>query len=189
MPTSIVYDRTKTVVRRHVAPGEPTPASRRGRLRRVERQVLIVRDHVLAGRAFSSIEELDSAFNAWVPLRRAKSHGTHGEVIGHRAIRDHMALQPQPAAPYVVTERHLRHVGKDCPVAFDANLQPVSARKVRPRQLVEIRATKSQITLHSTVPNGDGETLPAIHQGAVGRGAFSVYFTSLDGEGRHRRGS
>ncbi|WP_439959637.1 hypothetical protein [Streptomyces luteocolor] len=66
---------------------------------RVDRQVLIVRDHVLAGRSFSSIEELDCAFNAWVPLRRAKSHGTHGEVIGHRAIRDHMALRPLPAAP------------------------------------------------------------------------------------------
>ncbi|MGW3327680.1 hypothetical protein [Streptomyces virginiae] len=35
---------------------------------RVERQVLIVRDHVLAGRAFSSVEELNAAFTAWVPL-------------------------------------------------------------------------------------------------------------------------
>lgn len=61
---------------------------------RVERQVNIVRDHVLAGRAFSSVEELNAAFAAWVPLRRAKVHGTHGEVIGHRAVRDHR--QPAP---------------------------------------------------------------------------------------------
>ncbi|WP_455753540.1 IS21 family transposase [Streptomyces lavendulae] len=145
VPMSIVYDRTKTVVRRHVAPGEAVPlhpeavgfaghydfdidvlaAYRPTGKGRVERQVLIVRDHVLAGRAFSSIEELDSAFNAWVPLRRAKSHGTHGEVIGHRAIRDHMALRPLPATPYVVTQRHLRYIGKDCLVAFDANLYSV----------------------------------------------------------------
>ncbi|MGW2206978.1 Mu transposase domain-containing protein [Streptomyces sp. NPDC001774] len=111
---------------------------------RVERQVLIIRDHVLAGRAFSSIEELDAAFTAWVPLRRAKVHGTHGEVIGLRAIRDHVVLRPLPQSPYVVTQRHLRHVGKDCLVAFDANLCSVPARKVRPRQLVEVRATKSQ---------------------------------------------
>lgn len=132
VPMSIVYERTKTVVRRHVAPGQAVPlhpeavgfaghydfdidvlaAYRPTGKGRVERQVLIVRDHVLAGRAFSSTEELDSAFNAWVPLRRAKSHGTHGEVIGHRAIRDHMALRPLPATPYVVTQRHLRHVGR-----------------------------------------------------------------------------
>lgn len=209
VPMSIVYDRTKTVVRRHVAPGEAVPlhpeavgfaghydfdidvlaAYRPTGKGRVERQVLIVRDHVLAGRAFSSIEELDSAFNAWVPLRRAKSHGTHGEVIGHRAIRDHMALRPLPATPYVVTQRHLRYVGKDCLVAFDANLYSVPARKVRPRQLVEVRATKTQISLHATMPNADGQTLLAIHQRAVGRGAFVVDEKHWDGlpDGRNRR--
>jgi len=139
VPMSIVYDRTKTVVRRHVAPGEAVPlhpeavafaghydfaidvlaAYRPQGKGRVERQVGIVRDHVLAGRAFSSVEEMNSAFAAWVPLRRAKVHGTHGEVIGHRAVRDHMALRPLPKSPYVVAQRHLRHVGKDCLVAFE----------------------------------------------------------------------
>jgi transposase len=201
VPMSIVYDRTKTVVRRHVAPGEAVPlhpeavafaghsdfdidvlaASRPKGKGRVERQVNIVRDHVLAGRAFSSIEELDAAFMAWVPLRRAKVHGTHGEVIGHRAVRDHVALRPLPAAPYVVAQRHLRHVGKDCLVAFDANLYSVPARRVRPRQLVEIRATKSQVTLHSTVPDANGQTLLAVHPRAVGRGARIVDETHWDG--------
>lgn len=152
VPMTIVYDRTKTVVRRHVAPGEAVPlhpeavafaghydfdidvlaAYRTQGKGRVERQVLIVRDHVLAGRAFSSVEEMNAAFSAWVPLRRAKVHGTHGEIIGHRAVRDHVALRPLPATPYVVAQRHLRHVGKDCLVAFDANLYSVPARKVRP---------------------------------------------------------
>ena len=83
VPASIVYDRTKTVVKRHVAPG-PGPihpeaaafaehygfavdvvAARRPQAKgRVERQVLIVRDHVLAGREFTSLEELDAAFAA-----------------------------------------------------------------------------------------------------------------------------
>ncbi|WP_167829081.1 IS21 family transposase [Streptomyces sp. MZ04] len=194
VPMTIVYDRTKTVVRRHVAPGEAVPlhpeavafsghydfdidvlaAYRPQGKGRVERQVLIVRDHVLAGRAFSSIEEMNSAFAAWVPLRRAKVHGTHGEIIGHRAMRDHVALRTLPPTPYVVAQRYLRHVGKDCLVAFDANLYSVPARKVRPRQLVEIRATKSQVTLHSTVPGADGETLLAAHPRAVGRGARIV---------------
>ncbi|WP_251142903.1 IS21 family transposase [Streptomyces sp. McG8] len=197
VPMSIVYDRTNTVVRRHVAPGEAVPlhpeavafaghydfdidvlAAYRPQGRgRVERQVNIVRDHVLAGRPFSSIEELNAAFAAWVPLRRAKVHGTHGEVIGHRAVRDHMALRPLPATPYVVTQRHLRHVGKDCLVAFDANLYSVPARKVRPRQLVEVRATK----FHSTVPGPGGQTLLAVHPRAVGRGARIVGETHWDG--------
>ncbi|WP_258528145.1 IS21 family transposase [Streptomyces sp. NBRC 110611] len=179
VPMTIVYDCTKTVVRRHVAPGEAVPLhpeavafaghydfdvdvlaaywpQGKGR---VERQVGIVRDHALAGRAFSSIEEMNAAFAARVPLRRARSHGTHGEVIGHQARRDHMALLPLPKTPYVVAQRHLRHVGKDCLVAFDANLYSVPARKVRHRHLVEVRATKSQVTLHSTVPDADGKTL------------------------------
>ncbi|MFJ8391033.1 Mu transposase domain-containing protein [Streptomyces sp. NPDC094438] len=148
---------------------------------RVERQVLIVRDHVLAGRAFSSVEEMNSAFTAWVPLRRAKVHGTHGEVIGLRAVRDHMALRPLPQIPYVVAQRHLRYVGKDCLVAFEANLYSVPALRVRPRQLVEIRATKSQVSLHSTATDHRGETLLAAHPRAVGRGARVVDETHWNG--------
>ncbi|MET8748336.1 hypothetical protein [Streptomyces sp. NPDC004728] len=144
-------------------------------------QVLIVRDHVLSGRAFSSIEEMDAAFTAWVPRQRAQIHKTHREVIGHRAARDHAALKTLPPAPYLVAERHLRPVGKDCLIAFGGNPYSVPARKVRPRQLVEIRATKSQVMLHSTVPDSSGETLPAMHPRAVGRGVRVV------GKARRRR--
>ncbi|MCX4659229.1 IS21 family transposase [Streptomyces uncialis] len=209
VPMTIVYDRTKTVVRRHVAPGEAVPlhpeavgfaghydfdidvlaAYRPTGKGRVDRQVLIVRDHVLSGRAFSSIEEMDAAFTAWVPRRRAQIHKTHREVIGHRAARDHTALKTPPSAPYLVAERHLRPVGKDCLIAFGGNLYSVPARKVRPRQLVEIRATKSQVMLHSTVPDSLGETLLAMHPRAVGRGVRVVEETHWDGlpAGKNRR--
>jgi len=201
VPMTIVYDRTKTVVRRHVAPGEAVPlhpqavgfaghydfdidvlaAYRPQGKGRVERQVLIVRDHVLSGRAFSSVEEMDAAFAAWVPQRRAQIHKTHREVIGERAARDHAALKPLPPTPYLVAERHLRPVGKDCLVAFGGNLYSVPARKVRPRQLVEIRATKSQVMLHSTAPDASGETLLAMHPRAVGRGVRVVEEKHWDG--------
>ncbi|MFH9091010.1 IS21 family transposase, partial [Streptomyces sp. NPDC017676] len=209
VPMSIVYDRTKTVVRRHVAPGEAVPlhpeavafaghydfdidvlaAYRPTGKGRVERQVQIVRDHVLAGRAFSSVEEMDAAFMAWVPQRRAQIHKTHQEVIAQRAARDHAALKPLPATPYLVTERHLRPVGKDCLVAFAGNLYSVPARKVRPRQLVEIRATKSQVMLHSTVPDAGGETLLATHARELGRGVRVVDESHWDGlpTGKGRR--
>lgn len=209
VPMTIVYDRTKTVVRRHVAPGEAVPlhpeavgfaghydfdidvlaAYRPTGKGRVERQVLIVRDHVLSGRAFCSVEEMDAAFAAWVPLRRAQIHKTHREVIGERAARDHAALKPLPPTPYLVAERHLRPVGKDCLVAFGGNLYSVPARRVRPRQLVEIRATKSQVMLHSTVPGTDGDTLLAMHARVVGRGVRVVEEQHWDGlpTGKGRR--
>jgi hypothetical protein len=78
---SIVYDRTKTVVRRHVAQGKAVPlhpeavafaghddlttdvlaACRPTGKARVERQVTIVRDPVLAGRSFPSLNERDNS--------------------------------------------------------------------------------------------------------------------------------
>ncbi|MFA1551966.1 IS21 family transposase [Actinomadura chokoriensis] len=194
VPGSIVYDRTKTVVRRHVAPGKAVPlhpeavafaghydftidvlaAYRPTGKGRVERQVTIVRDHVLAGRSFASLDELDTAFLSWVPLRRRTVHRTHGEVIGVRARRDHAALRPAPARPYLVSDRHLRHVGKDCLVAFEANLYSVPAARVFPRQLVEVRASAATVSLHATVPDENGITLLAVHPRAVGRGAKVV---------------
>jgi transposase len=201
VPMAIVYDRTKTVVRRHVAPGMAVPlhpeavafaghydfdidvlaAYRPTGKGRVERQVLIVRDHVLAGRAFCSIEEMDAAFSAWVPLRRARVHATHGEVIGVRAVRDQVALRPLPQIPYLVADRHLRFVGKDCLVAFDASLYSVPARKIRPRQMVEVRATKAEVMLHALSPAADGTTLLAIHPRAAGRGQRVVDEAHWDG--------
>ncbi|MGO4754793.1 integrase core domain protein, partial [Streptomyces sp. 2MCAF27] len=110
-------------------------------------------------------------------------------VIGLRAVRDHMALRPLPQTPYVVTQRHLRPVGKDCLVAFAGNLYSVPARKVRPRQLIEVRATKSQIMLHSTIADADGSTLLASHPRAVGKGVRVVDEEHWDGlpDGRNRR--
>jgi hypothetical protein len=104
----------------------------------------------------------------------AASEDAHGEVIGVRAARDHAALRPLPARPYVVAARHLRHVGKDCLVAFEANLYSVPARRVRPRQLVEVRASAATLAFHSTVADAGGDTLLATHPRAVGRGARIV---------------
>jgi transposase len=134
VPAAILYDRTKTVVRRHVGRGEPVPlhpealafamhygfsicvcAPYRPQAKgRVERQVRIVRDGVLSGRTFYHPEEMDDAFLAWLPGRRSQVHRTHGEVIAVRAEPDRAALLALPDRPYLVCERHLRSVGKDC---------------------------------------------------------------------------
>jgi len=169
VPGAVVYDRTKTVVKRHVAPGVAVPlhpeavafaehygfvidvlaAYRPTGKGRVERQVLIVREHALAGRVFDSIAELDGAFEAWLPIRRGQVHRTHGQVIGVRAEADRAALLPLPDQPYLVTDKHLRRVGKDALVSFEASFYSVPARAVRAGQRVQLAVDGDSVTIHA----------------------------------------
>jgi transposase len=225
VPGSLVYDRTKTVVKRHVAPGVAVPlhaeaaafaahygftidvlaAYRPTGKGRVERQVAIVRDHVLAGRSFDGLAELEAAFHGWLPIRRAQVHRTHGQVIADRAQSDRAALRALPAAPYLVADRHLRVVGKDCLVSFEASLYSVPARRVRPHQRVELRVTPAMVTIHaltseaasSTTKDNDTEvlgteisTLLACHPRAPRRGSWMTLEEHWDGlPDGHTRGT
>lgn len=191
VPGSIVYDRTKTVVKRHVGRGEAVPLHpealafaahygfaivvappRRPQWKgRVERQVLIVREHVLSGRDFAGTEEMDRAFVDWVPLRRSQTHRTHGEVIGVRARADHQALLAVPDRPYIVCERHLRSVGKDCLVSFERSLYSVPWRAVRRRMRVELRVTPGEIAIWSL---GAEPLQLALHPRAAQKGSWVV---------------
>ena len=209
VPGAIVYDRTKTVIKRHVAPGKAVPlhpeaaafaehygfvidplaAYRPTGKGRVERQVLIVREHVLAGRSFTSLAELDGTFARWLLIRRAQVHRTHGELISVRGDRDRAALQPLPALPYLVTDRHLRRVGKDCLISFEASFNSVPARRVRAGQHIEVRASPDTITLHALPHNSSsaaaaGQQKPALlaaHARATVRGSWVVDPTHWDG--------
>jgi transposase len=205
VPGAIVYDRTKTVVRRHVAPREAVPlhpeaaafaahygfvidvlaAYRPTGKGRVERQVAIVRDHVLAGRRFGSIAELDGAFNQWVPIRRAQRHRTHGELIGVRAQADWAALGALPELPYLVCERHLRRVGRDCLISFEGSHYSTPARAgdgrpARAGQRVEVRVSANTITIHRLPVDGDPIVLAAHHR-AARRGELVVDPAHWDG--------
>jgi transposase len=212
VPGAVVYDRTKTVVKRHVAPGLAVPlhpeaaafaghygfdidvlaAYRPTGKGRVERQVAIVRDHVLAGRTFDSLAQMQAAFDDWLPTRRAQVHRTHGQVIAERAHADRAALRPLPAAPYLVADRHLRRVGKDCLVSFEASLYSVPACKVRAGQTVELRVTPALVAIHTLTADadadagqgeGEGEqrTLLACHARAPRRGSWQVDQAHWDG--------
>jgi transposase len=200
-PGVIVYDRTKTVVKRHVAPGKAVPlhpeavafaghygfdidvlaAYRPTGKGRVERQVDIVRDHVLAGRSFDSIAELDAAFASWVPIRRGQVHRTHGEVIAARAACDHAALAPLPVQPYLVADRHPRVVGKDCLVSFEGSLYSVPARRVRARQQVELRVTGTEVAICDPTAVTAAEALLAVHPRAAARGSWVIDPAHWDG--------
>src|SRR5215213_633764 len=203
VPGSIVYDRTKTVVRRHVAPGVAVPlhpqaaafaehygfvidvlaAYRPTGKRRVERQVNIVRQHVLAGRTFASIAELDGAFAAWLPIRRGQVHRTHGQVIAVRAEADRAALRGLPNQPYLVAEKHLRRVGKDALVSFEASYYSVPARQIRPGQQVQLQVDGDTVSLHALPGDwgADGGGWLATHRRAHERGSWVVDPTHWDG--------
>jgi hypothetical protein len=197
VPGAIVYDRTKTVIRRHVAPGIAVPlhpeaaafadhygftidvlaAYRPTGKGRVERQVNIVRDHVLAGRSFESIAGLDGAFTGWLPIRRRQVHRTHGQVIAVRAEADRAALAPLPEQPYLVGEKHLRRVGKDCLISFQASCYSVPARLVQPGQRVQLElhigpAGEDQISIHALAADG-GAWLTSHHK-ATRRGEWVI---------------
>jgi transposase len=205
VPGAIVYDRTKTVVRRHVAPREAVPlhpeaaafaahygfvidvlaAYRPTGKGRVERQVAIVRDHVLAGRRFDSVAELDGAFERWVPIRRAQRHRTHGEVIGVRAEADRAALGALPELPYLVCERHLRRVGRDCLISFEGSHYSVPARAgdgrpARAGARVEVRVSADPVTIHRLPVDGDPIVL-AGHSRATRRGQLVADPAHWDG--------
>jgi len=204
VPACIVYDRTKTVVRRHVAPGAAVPlhpeaaafaehygfvidvlaAYRPTGKGRVERDVAIVRDHVLAGRSFDSVAEIDAAWAGWLPIRRGQVHRTHGELIGARGAVDAAALGGLPQRPYLVTDRHLRRVGKDCLVSFEASLYSVPARRVTAGQRVELRVSRPEIAIHAVTagPGGEpGSTLLATHPRATARGSWVIDPAHWDG--------
>lgn len=180
VPTSTLYDRTKTVVKRHVGAGQEVPphpealafaghygfsivvaaAYRPQTKGRVERQVLIVREHVLRRRDFESVTEMDVAFVDWLPQRRAQVHRTHGEVISVRAERDRAMLPPLPAVPYDVTERHVRRVARGCLISFQGSLYFLPWRDVRRLMHVEVRVDADQVHLHRV---GGDSALLATH--------------------------
>ena len=206
VPAMVVYDRTKTVVKRHVRPGAAVPlhpeaaafaehygfiidvlaAYRPTGKGRVERQVDIGREHVLCGRGFDSLAQMDAAFAAWVPIRRSQVHRTHGEVIGERAMIERAALGVLPEVPYLVAEQHLRRVGKDCLVSFEASLYSVPARSIRAGQRVVVRAGVDTVTIAALPVDGGG--LLAVHPRARQRGQWVVDESHWDGlpDGRTR---
>src|SRR5215203_2404901 len=203
VPVAIVYDRTKTVIRRHVAPGVAVPlhpeaaafadhygfaidvlaAYRPTGKGRVERQVNIVRNHVIAGRNFDSIRELDGAFDAWLPIRRSQVHRTHGQVIAVRAEADRAALRGLPNQPYLVAEKHLRRVGKDCLVCFQASSYSVPARQIEPGQRVQLQIhpdpAGDRVAIHALAVDGGGWL--ATHHRATRRGEWMIDRSHWDG--------
>ena len=93
---------------------------------------------------------------------------------------------PIPVVPYVVTDTHLRRVGKDCLISFEASLYSVPARLVHAGRRVEVQPTATEVTIRAQDVD-DGVHL-ACHPRAVERGTWVIDPTHWDGlpDGRTR---
>ncbi len=119
VPATVVYDRTKTwcastcgatsrcrctpeaiaLPPTTASPSSSPPLSAPSSRAASSARLSIVRHGVLDGRDFSSPQEMDDAFGAWLPVRLAQVHRSHGEVISVRAERNRDALGRPPSGP------------------------------------------------------------------------------------------
>ena len=83
-------------------------------------------------------------------------HRTHGQVIAVRAAPDRAALLPLPDRPYLVTDKHLRRVGKDCLVSFEASFYSVPAKQIRAGQQVQLAVDGETVTIRALGADGGG---------------------------------
>ncbi len=100
-------------------------------------------------------------------------------MIAVRAEADRAALIPLPALPYLVADHHLRRVGKDCLVSFQASMYSVPAGKIRPFQRVQLRVTPDTVAIHAL--DGEGGAVLAVHPRAARRGTWVVDRAHWDG--------
>jgi hypothetical protein len=87
--------------------------------------------------------------------------------------------------PYLVCDRHLRRVGRDCLISFEGSHYSVPARSsdgrpARAGQRVEVRVSASTVTIHRLALNGDPIALAA-HTRAQRRGTLVVDPAHWDG--------
>jgi transposase len=161
-PREILYDRAKTVVKRHVGrrrglerqllrPEALASACQYGfsaRLRKayrpktrgkVEPDVDYARGRLFRAHSFRNCEEANRAWFEWnEEVARRRVHGTHGEVVRERAKRDRAALLALPPDPYLVVSRTQRVVGRDGFFSFEGRLYALPSRLQAPGGRVEL---------------------------------------------------
>jgi hypothetical protein len=192
----IVYDRTKTVVRRHVGRGQQAPlhpealafaghygfavwlaAAYRPQAKGPGRAAGRDRAQPRAGRTVVRLAGRDgSGLAAWLPVRRAQVHRTHREVIAVRAERDRAALSPLPALRRLRPAHPPGRQGRPDLLRGQPLLGALAAGP--PGGRVELRVTPAEVAIFSL---GRDQQLLAIHPRAAGRGGWVVDEHHWDG--------
>lgn len=191
VPKEILYDRTKTVILRHVGREQglerqlfhpealasamhygfrirlckPYRAKTKGK---VESDVDYVRGRLLSSHSFRSYEEGNRAWRSWnEEIARRRVHGTHGEIVSVRAERDRAALLALPPDPYLVVARTQRTVARDGFFSFEGRRYAVPARsEAKPGERVELVLGARELEIRST---RTGRLLASYERGRPGR--------------------
>lgn len=117
---------------------------------------------LLRAHRFSSYEQANTAWEDWnEQIARKRVHGTHGEVVAIRALRDHAALLGLPTVPYLVVERTKRIVARDGLFSFEGRRYAIP--DARPGERVELLLGAQEIEAYSL---GDGRRLARHRRGA-----------------------
>jgi transposase len=137
-PEEILYDNMKQVVIKRLMKQEESTLNRqfedfagfygfkpilcrpyRGQTKgKVERTVSYVRDNLMVGIKYNSLEDLNGQALAWCNKVNGKEHGTTGKIPFERLKQER--LNPL-IREYIIDKINLRRVGKDCLISYNGN--------------------------------------------------------------------
>jgi hypothetical protein len=197
VPAAIVYDRTKTVVRRHVGRGQATPlhpeavafAEQYGFAIWLPRTGPSPRGGS-SGRSRSSAATCSrvgcsTPWSRWMRLSRCGCRSAVRRCTAPTARSSRCApnatgprLVGCPSGPTWSWSATPRRVGKDALISFAASHYSVPWRQVRPGSRVELRVTPAEVAIWSL---GRHPRMLAVHARAAGRGAWVVNQAHWDG--------
>ena len=121
---------------------------------KIERGVGYVKHNALAGRTFTSFEQLERHLARWmVEVADRRIHGTTNEQPAIRFERDEQqAMLPLPTRPLAVRTRRLkRRVSADCFVDIDTIRYSVPYKHVRETVEVVVNREQVEIWLRGTI--------------------------------------
>ena len=171
VPRELLYDRTKTVVRRTSAgkwrsservfhprrwPRRTTTGSRCGSVSayraktkgKVEPDVPYVRERLLRGHSFTSYEQANIGVGGWnEEIARQRKHGTHGEIVAVRAERDRAALLPLPRD--LLPGRRAHDARRGARRVLQLRGPPLRVPDAKPGERVELVLGATELEVHS----------------------------------------
>lgn len=179
-PRSILYDNTKNVVlKRAILSSESTfnplfndfarhfditprlcrPGIAGARTKgKVERFIQYLQKDFFIGRAFTSVNDLNSQLMVWLDKANDRVHGTTHEVPRERLREEGLRLT-DPARPYLVTLVEFRKVSRDCFVSYKGSKYSVPWRFAGRECQLHIRDERFEVMVdgkvvarHETVP-------------------------------------
>jgi transposase len=146
-PEEILYDNMKQVVIKRLMKQEESTLNRqfedfagfygfkpilcrpyRGQTKgKIERTVRYVRDNLMVGIKYISLDDLNGQAHAWCNKVNSKEHGTTGKIPFDQLKRER--LNPL-LREYIIDKINLRRVGKDCLISYSGNQYSVPSEYV-----------------------------------------------------------